>query len=215
MSLGLIGTKIGMSRIFFDDGKIIPVSVIKIDKNLRITQIKLKNINDIYNAIQVTMGYKKNKNISKPLKGHFNKAKVKPGIGLWEFRLKDEEIKNKKVGDIININVFKKGQIIDASSISKGKGFSGVIKRYNFKSQRASHGNSLSHNAPGSIGQCQTPGRVFKGKKMAGHMGNKKTTIKNLKILNVDTQNNILLIKGSIPGYNGRIIILNLSNNQK
>jgi len=177
MSLGLIGTKVGMSRIFFDDGKIVPITIIKIDDNLRITQIKLKDINDIYDSIQVTSGIKKLKNINKPLKGHYNKAKVTPGIGLWEFRLNKEEIKEKKLGEHIDIDIFKKGQKIDVQGISKGKGFSGVIKRHNFSSQRASHGNS-SHNAPGSIGQCQTPGRVFKGKKMAGRMGNRNTSIK-------------------------------------
>jgi len=213
MSLGLIGTKVGMTRIFFEDGKTIPVSVIKIDENLRITQIKKKDENDIYNAIQVTTGNKKSKNVSKPLKGHFDKAKVKPGIGLWEFRLNDTDIQTKKVGDTISVDTFKIGQQVDAKSISKGKGFSGVIKRHNFSSQRATHGNSLSHNAPGSIGQCQTPGRVFKGKKMAGRMGNRYTTIKNLEIINIDEKNNLLLIKGSIPGYNGRIIILNHANN--
>jgi len=211
MSLGLIGTKIGMSRIFFDDGIITPVTIIKIDNNLRITQIKIKNVNDIYNSIQVTSGLRKLKNVTEPLKGHYNKAKVKPGIGLWEFKSCDEEVKNKKLGEVIDINLFKKGQKIDIQGISKGKGFSGVIKRHNFSSQRASHGNSLSHNAPGSIGQCQTPGRVFKGKKMAGRMGNKNTTIKNLEIININKEKNLLLIKGSIPGYNGRTVILNFS----
>lgn len=211
MSLGLIGTKIGMSRMFFDDGKIVPITIIKIDKNLRITQIKIKNINDVYNAIQVTSGIKKIKNISKPLIGHYNKAKVKPGIGLWEFRLNENEVRSKKLGEIIDVSIFKKGQKIDIRGISKGKGFSGVIKRHNFSSQRASHGNSLSHNAPGSIGQCQTPGRVFKGKKMAGRMGNRNTTIKNLEIININEKENILLIKGAIPGYNGRTVILNHS----
>jgi len=209
MSLGLIGTKIGMSRMFFEDGNIIPITIVKIDENLRITQIKLKDINDIYNSIQVTSGLRKIKNVTKPLIGHYNKAKVKPGIGLWEFRLNEEEIKKRKIGEVININVFEKGQKIDIQGISKGKGFSGVIKRHNFSSQRASHGNSLSHNAPGSIGQCQTPGRVFKGKKMAGRLGNKNTTVKNLEIININEKKNILLIKGAIPGYNGRIVILN------
>jgi large subunit ribosomal protein L3 len=165
MSLGLIGTKIGMSRVFFDDGKIMPVTIVKIDENLRITQIKIKNVNDVYNSIQVTTGLKKIKNVTKPLRGHYNKAKVKPGLGLWEFRTNDEDIKNKKLGEVISTDIFQKGQKLDVCSISKGKGYAGVIKRYNFSSQRASHGNSLAHNAPGSIGQCQTPGRVFKGKK--------------------------------------------------
>lgn len=213
MSLGLVGTKIGMSRMFFEDGRIVPITIVSIDNNLRITQIKEKNINDTYNSIQVTSGLKKVKNVNKPLAGHYNKAKVKPGIGLWEFRVNGEEIKKRKVGDLININVFQKGQKIQVKSISKGKGFAGVIKRHNFNSQRASHGNSLSHNAPGSIGQCQTPGRVFKGKKMAGRMGNRNTTVKNLEIIEIDEKNNILLIKGAIPGYNGRTVILNHANN--
>jgi large subunit ribosomal protein L3 len=211
MSLGLIGTKIGMSRVFFDDGKIMPVTIVKIDENLRITQIKIKNVNDVYNSIQVTTGLKKIKNVTKPLRGHYNKAKVKPGLGLWEFRTNDEDIKNKKLGEVISTDIFQKGQKLDVCSISKGKGYAGVIKRYNFSSQRASHGNSLAHNAPGSIGQCQTPGRVFKGKKMAGRMGNKRTTVKNLEIININKEKNLLLIKGAIPGYNGRTVILNLS----
>lgn len=211
MSLGLIGKKIGMSRVFFDDGKIVPVTVVKIDENLKITQIKIKNVNDTYNAIQVTSGLKKLKNVSKPLKGHYNKSQVKPGVGLWEFRLNKEEIQNKKLGETINIDIFEKGQKIDVQGISKGKGFSGVIKRHNFNSQRATHGNSLSHNAPGSIGQCQTPGRVFKGKKMAGRLGNSNNTIKNLEIININKEKNLLLVKGAIPGYNGRTVILNLS----
>ena len=211
MSLGLIGTKIGMSRMFFDDGRIVPITIVKIDDNLKITQIKLKGINDIYNSIQVTTGIKKVKNITKPLVGHYNKAKVNPGLGLWEFKLNEEDIKKRKLGEKININIFEKGQKIDVKGFSKGKGFSGVIKRHNFNSQRATHGNSLSHNAPGSIGQCQTPGRVFKGKKMAGRLGNSKTTIKNLEIININEEKNILLTKGAIPGYNGRIVILNHS----
>lgn len=211
MSLGLIGTKIGMSRMFFENGTTVPVTLVKIDENLKITQIKIKDVNDIYTAIQVTSGKRKIKNVTKPLIGHYNKAKVTPGIGLWEFRVNLEELKEREIGQKIDITIFEKGQKIDVKGISKGKGFSGVIKRHNFSSQRASHGNSLSHNAPGSIGQCQTPGRVFKGKKMAGRMGNKNTTIKNLEIINVNKENNILLIKGAIPGYNGRTIILNHS----
>lgn len=211
MSLGLIGTKVGMSRMFFEDGKVVPITIIKVDDNLRITQIKLKAVNDTYNSIQVTSGLKKIKNITKPLIGHYNKAKVKPGLGLWEFRLNNEDIKERKIGEKIDINIFKKGQKIDIKGFSKGKGFSGVIKRHNFNSQRASHGNSLSHNAPGSIGQCQTPGRVFKGKKMAGRMGNRKTTIKNLEIISINEDKNILLIKGGIPGYNGRMVVLHSS----
>jgi len=208
MSLGLIGTKIGMSRMFFEDGRIVPITIVKIDDNLRITQIKLEGINDIYNSVQVTTGLKKIKNTTKPLIGHYNKSKVKPGLGLWEFRLDKKDIEKITLGEKININIFEKGQKIDVKGFSKGKGFSGVIKRHNFNSQRASHGNSLSHNAPGSIGQCQTPGRVFKGKKMAGRMGNRKTTIKNLEIININEEKNILLIKGAIPGYNGRIVVL-------
>jgi len=211
MSLGLIGKKIGMSRMFFDDGRTVPITIVKIDSNLRVTQVKLKDINDAYNSVQVTSGLKKIKNVTKPLIGHYKKAGVKPGIGLWEFRLNEENIKNMSIGEIVNIDIFEKGQKIDVKGISKGKGFSGVIKRHNFSSQRATHGNSLSHNAPGSIGQCQTPGRVFKGKKMAGRMGNKKTTIKNLEIININREKNILLIKGAIPGYNGRTVILNHS----
>merc|ERR1712151_929023 len=193
------------------DGKIVPITIVKIDDNLKITQIKIKNVNDIYNSVQLTSGLKKIKNVSKPLIGHYEKAKVKPGIGLWEFRLNEKEVKDRKIGEKIQIDIFCKGEKVDIKGISKGKGYSGVIKRHIFSSQRASHGNSLSHNAPGSIGQCQTPGRVFKGKKMAGRMGNANTTIKNLEILNIDNKSNILSIKGSIPGYNGRTVILNHS----
>merc|ERR1712151_1356047 len=193
------------------DGKIVPITIVKIDDNLKITWIKIKGVNDTYNSVQLTSGLKKIKNVSKPLIGHYNKAKVKPGKGLWEFRMEKEELENRKVGEIISINLFKKGEKINAKSISKGKGFSGVIKRHNFNSQRASHGNSLAHNAPGSIGQCQTPGRVFKGKKMAGRMGNTNISIKNLEIMNINTTENILLIKGAIPVFNGRTVILNHS----
>ncbi|XZR53106.1 MAG: 50S ribosomal protein L3 [Enterobacteriaceae bacterium] len=200
--IGLIGKKIGMSRIFKKDGYSIPVSVIKIESNY-ITQIK--NIEkDGYYAIQVTTGFKKKYNKSE--KGHFKKTNIKPGLGLWEFRISKEN--NLNLGKEINLNIFLKIKKVDVTGISKGKGFSGTIKRWNFSSQDSTHGNSLSHKAPGSIGQNQTPGKVFKGKKMAGQLGNKRVTIQNLEIIKIDIVKKLLLVKGSIPGSIGNNIII-------
>lgn len=206
MSIGLVGRKCGMTRVFTEDGASIPVSVVEVAPNL-ITQLKTSEV-DGYNAIQVTTGSRKATRVNKPLAGHFAKANVIAGRGLWEFRLADGETVELAVGDQITIERFKEGQIVDVIGTSKGKGYAGTIKRHNFSSQRASHGNSVSHNAPGSIGQNQSPGRVFKGKKMSGHMGDERVTVMNLEIIKVDTQRNALLIKGAIPGAPGGNVII-------
>ncbi|WP_343189409.1 50S ribosomal protein L3 [Buchnera aphidicola] len=202
--VGLIGKKIGMTRFFMDSGRSIGVTVIFF-QNHYITQ--MKNIsNDGYNAIQLTTGFKKKKKIKKTEIGHFLKSGVKVGNGLWEFRY----IKNDNyfLGKKIDINIFKKIKSVNVTGFSKGKGFSGTVKRWNFSMQDATHGNSLSHRAPGSIGQNQTPGRVFKGKKMAGQLGNKRITIKNLNIIKIDFLRNLLLVKGSVPGCKGSFVIV-------
>ena len=178
MAIGLIGRKAGMTRIFTDEGLSIPVTVIEVESN-RITQVRTEE-SDGYRAIQVTVGAKKASRVSKAAAGHFAKAGVEAGRGLWEFRLNAEEGADLKAGDSLEASIFEAGQKIDVTGQSKGKGFQGVIKKYNFSMQDATHGNSLSHRAPGSIGQCQTPGRVFKGKKMSGHMGAAQVTIQSL-----------------------------------
>ncbi|MBI4356893.1 MAG: 50S ribosomal protein L3 [Gammaproteobacteria bacterium] len=202
MSLGLVGYKKGMTRIFDPSGKVIPVTVVEVLPN-RITQIKTVE-KEGYSAIQVTQGTCKNSKVSKPLAGHFAKAGVLAGKGTWEFRLNPEELEtllqDKKVASELTVSLFQAGQKIDVSGTTKGRGFAGVIKRHNFSSHDASHGNSLSHRVPGSIGQRTTPGRVMKGKKLPGHMGNVRRTIQSLEIVDVDKENNLLLIKGSVPG---------------
>jgi len=204
MSLGLVGRKCGMSRLFTDKGESIPVSVVEVLSN-RVTQVKSMET-DGYSAVQVTTGEKKNSNVSKAAAGHFSKAGVDAGRGLWEFRLDaDTEL---EVGAEISVENFAEGQIVDVCGTSIGKGFAGVIKRHNFQMQDATHGNSISHRAPGSIGQCQTPGRVFKGKKMAGHMGNRRVTTQNLEIVKIDVEKSVILIKGAIPGSkNGSVVL--------
>jgi len=211
MSLGLVGKKEGMSRVFTDQGVSIPVTVISVQPNV-VTQIKSKEV-DGYNSIQVTFGSKKEKHLSKPQIGHFRRSKVEPGKGLWEFRINDEIAEDEFVKDLvpgkeIGLEQFEVGQKLDVTGNSKGKGFAGTVKRWNFQMQDATHGNSLSHRAPGSIGQCQTPGRVWKGKKMSGHMGFEKKTIKNLEVISLNSDKSTLLIKGSIPGSNGSNVIL-------
>lgn len=202
---GLVGKKIGMTRIFTEQGESIAVSVIQVLPN-RITQVK--NIaTDGYHALQVTMGNKKVSRLNKPLVGHFAKANVEPGEGLWEFRL-DNASEELKVGNELTVQLFEKISHVDVISMSKGKGFAGVIRRWNFSSQDATHGNSLSHNVPGSIGQRQSPGKVFKGKKMAGHLGNRRTTVQNLKLVKVDTDKNLLLISGGVPGAANACVII-------
>ena len=206
MSLGLIGTKQGMTRLFTPEGDSYAVSVVSVDPNT-VTQIKTDAV-DGYNSVQVTTGAKKEKHVSKPLSGHFKKGSINPGDGLWEFKVNSEEIENLEIGSQLNIDIFEEGQKIDVQGKSKGKGFAGTVKRWNFKMQDATHGNSISHRAPGSIGQCQTPGKVWKGKKMSGHMGDVKKTIQNLKIASIDVENNLLLIKGAIPGPTGSNVVL-------
>ena len=202
--IGLIGRKVGMTRIFTEDGVSIPVTVVEVEVN-RVTQVKSLET-DGYTAIQVTTGTKKAKRVTKPEAGHFAKAGVEAGRGLWEFRLENAE--EFEVGAELTVELFNEIKKVDVTGTSKGKGFQGVIKRWNFSTQDMTHGNSLSHRAPGSIGQCQTPGRVFKGKKMAGHMGAERVTTQNLEIVRVDAERNLLLIKGAVPGATGGNVIV-------
>ncbi len=206
MSIGLIGRKCGMTRVFTEEGVSIPVTVVEVTSN-RVTQIKTSEV-DGYSAIQVTAGERKASHVNKAQAGHFAKANVKAGRGLWEFRLNAGEAVSLSVGDEITASHFTAGQMDDVTGMSKGKGYAGAIKRHNFSSQDASHGNSLSHNAPGSIGQNQSPGRVFKGKRMSGHLGNEKVTTDNLVVVRVDVERNALLIKGSVPGAPGGDVII-------
>ena len=201
MAIGIIGRKAGMTRVFTEDGASIPVTVIEATPN-RVTQVKNED-NDGYRALQVTAGAKRTNLVSKPAAGHFAKAGVEAGKGLWEFRLDGEEGNDLEAGAELNVEQFEAGQMVDVTGVSKGKGFAGTVKRHNFRMQDATHGNSLSHRAPGSIGQCQTPGRVFKGKKMAGHMGDETVTTQNLQVVRVDAERNLLLVKGAVPGAAG------------
>ncbi len=206
MSLGLIGRKCGMTRVFCEDGSSVPVTVLQIDSN-RVTQVK--NVeSDGYRAVQVTAGEKKSSKINKAMAGHYAAAEVMAGRGLWEFRLDEQEGDGLKSGSELTLDMFEQGQMIDAQGTSIGKGFAGGVKRHNFRMQDATHGNSLSHRAPGSIGQCQTPGRVFKGKKMAGHMGAVTKTVQNLTIHAIDKERNLVLIKGSVPGAKGGDVVI-------
>ena len=202
--IGLVGRKVGMTRIFTEEGVSIPVTVVEVEVN-RVSQVKTVET-DGYNAIQVTCGSKKANRVSKPEAGHFAKAGVEAGRGLWEFRLENGE--EFTVGAELSVEIFNEIKKVDVTGTSKGKGFQGVIKRWNFATQDMTHGNSLSHRAPGSIGQCQTPGRVFKGKKMAGHMGAERVTTQNLEIVRVDAERNLLLIKGAVPGSTGGNVIV-------
>lgn len=209
MSLGLVGRKIGMTRIFADDGTSIPVTVVDVADN-RVTQVKTPE-NDGYAAIQVAYGERRASRVNKPAAGHFAKAGVQAGSILKEFRL--DNINDFKAGDNLKVDaIFSEGQKVDVSGTSIGKGFQGGIKRHNFSSQRASHGNSVSHNAPGSIGQAQDPGRVFPGKRMAGHLGAEKVTQQGLTIVRVDVNRHLLLIKGAIPGAKGGNVIVKPSS---
>jgi large subunit ribosomal protein L3 len=205
MTIGLVGRKSGMTRVFTEDGASIPVTVVEVSPN-RVTQIKELD-SDGYRAIQVTAGSRKASKVSKSEAGHFAKAGVEAGHGLWEFRL-DGSDEAFEVGAELTVERFEAGQKVDVAGKSKGKGFQGAIKRWNFRTQDATHGNSLSHRAPGSIGQCQTPGRVFKGKKMAGHMGAESVTTQGLEIVRVDAERNLLLIKGAVPGAPGGDVIV-------
>jgi large subunit ribosomal protein L3 len=206
MAIGLVGRKVGMTRIFTEDGVSIPVTVIEATPN-RITQLRTDET-DGYRALQVTAGDKKANRVTKAEAGHFAKAGVEAGRGLWEFRLAEGEGEGLEVGSEITVELFNETSKVDIAGTSKGKGFAGAIKRWNFSSQRMTHGNSLSHRAPGSIGQNQSPGKVFKGKKMAGQMGNKRVTTMSLELVKVDVENNLLLVKGAVPGATGGDVIV-------
>ena len=206
MALGIVGRKRGMTRIFTEEGIAIPVTVIEVQPN-RVTQLKTPEI-DGYRAIQVTCGHRPAHRVTKPLAGHFAKAGVEAGESLWEFRLTESELPDIQVGKEITVSLFTQGQKVDVSGTTKGKGFAGTVKRHHFRTQDASHGNSLSHRVPGSIGQNQTPGRVFKGKRMAGHLGHVKQTIQNLEVAAVDNEKSLLLVKGAIPGAPGGNVII-------
>lgn len=204
MTIGIVGRKSGMTRVFTDDGVSIPVTVIEVDPN-RITQVK--NVEtDGYNAVQVTVGSRRASRVTKSAAGHFAKANVEAGRALFELR--NDAGEAFEVGAALTVEAFEAGQKVDVTGTSKGKGFAGGVKRWNFRTQDATHGNSLSHRAPGSIGQCQTPGRVFKGKKMAGHMGAERSTVQNLEIVRVDAERNLLLIKGAVPGAPGGDVVV-------
>ncbi|KZE30219.1 LSU ribosomal protein L3P [Crenobacter luteus] len=206
MSLGLVGRKVGMTRVFAEDGASIPVTVLDMSAN-RVTQIKTAET-DGYTAVQVAFGTRKANRVNKAEAGHFAKAGVEAASVLQEFALSAEELSKFKAGDTLSVEVFAVGQLVDVTGTSKGKGFSGVIKRHNFSSNRASHGNSVSHNKPGSIGQAQDPGRVFPGKRMAGQYGNVKSTVQCLEIVRVDAERQLLLVKGAVPGAtNGNVVV--------
>ena len=204
--IGLIATKEGMTRLFQEDGKSLPVSVLKVDINF-ISQIKTKQ-SDGYDSIQLSTKEQKEKNQTKSKIGHFSKNNLSLKKYIKEFRLDESELDGLELGKEFDVNIFEEGQLVDVSGISKGKGFAGTVKRWNFATQDATHGNSLAHRKPGSIGQCQTPGRVWKGKKMAGHMGNVKKTVQNLKVVKIDEENSLLLVQGAIPGFNGSSVII-------
>jgi large subunit ribosomal protein L3 len=204
MAVGIVGQKRGMTRIFTENGQSIPVSVIEAPPN-RVTQLKQIE-KEGYRAIQVTCGNRRANRVNKPESGHLAKASVEAGRGFWEFRLEDDQ--PFQVGHELKVDLFKEGQKVDVTGVTKGKGFTGTVKRHHFRTQDATHGNSLSHRAAGSIGQNQTPGRVFKGKKMAGQKGHVRCTMQNLDVIRVDTQKHLLLIKGAIPGAPGCDVIV-------
>lgn len=206
MTMGLVGRKRGMTRVFTDEGISIPVTVIEAQPN-RITQVKTAET-DGYRALQVTAGSRKASRVSKPEAGHFAAAKVEAGDVVTEFRLDDGDGEDLQPGSEIKVDLFEVGQMVDVTGTSIGKGFAGTVKRHNFRTQDATHGNSLSHRAPGSIGQNQTPGRVFKGKKMSGHLGNTRTTVQNLEVVRVDAERNLLLVKGAVPGHRNANVII-------
>lgn len=204
MSLGLVGRKIGMTRIFSDEGVSTPVTLIEVEPN-RVSQIKTVE-SDGYVAVQVVTGVRRSRRVTRPMVGHCRKAKVEVGRGAWEFRL--DSLDGINLGNEFKVDIFKVGQIVDVSGFSKGKGFQGGVKRHNFRMQDATHGNSVSHRANGSIGQNQTPGRVFKGKKMSGQMGAAKCSAQSLRVVRVDVKRNLVLIKGAVPGAKGGDVII-------
>ena len=209
MALGLIGQKRGMTRIFSDSGESVPVTVVEVTPN-RITRVKTVDT-DGYNAIQITTGGCHRNRISKPKAGEFGKNSIEAGRGLWEFRTSAGEMEELATGGELTTELFSVGQAVDVTGTSIGKGYAGVVKRHNFSMGDATHGNSLSHRVPGSIGQCQTPGRVFKGKRMSGHMGNVRRTIQSLEIVRVDRERNLLMIKGAVPGAKGSDLMIRSS----
>lgn len=206
MSIGLVGRKVGMSRVFTEAGASVPVTVIEVEPN-RITQVKTDET-DGYNAIQVTTGTRRTSRLTKPMAGHYAKAGVEAGRGLWEFRLDGEEIANYEAGKEVETSIFEAGQKVDVTGINRGFGFQGGIKRHNFSGLDNTHGNSISHRSNGSIGQCQTPGRVFMGKKMSGHMGNVQRTTQNLEVVRIDAERNLILVKGAVPGAKGGDLVI-------
>ncbi len=209
MKMGLVGFKEGMTRIFKEDGNAVPVTVVKIPNNTVVSHKTLEV--DGYNAIQVTCGKQKASRLSKAEKGHFSKNNVEIGSTLLEMRVEKSELNNHEVGNVIPLDIFEIGAKVDVRGVSIGKGFAGVVKRHNFRMQRATHGNSLSHRAPGSIGQCQTPGRVFKGKKMAGRMGGVSKCVQNLEVVEVNHEKQYILIKGGVPGHKNSRLLINAS----
>jgi large subunit ribosomal protein L3 len=206
MAIGLVGRKAGMTRVFTEDGISIPVTVIEVEPN-RVSQLKTFET-DGYKAVQVTSGNRKSSKVNKPTAGHYSKASVEAGRGLWEFRLEDGEDENIQMGSEFKVDLFASGQLVDVRGNTQGKGFQGGVKRHNFRMQDATHGNSLSHRAPGSIGQNQSPGRVFKGKKMAGHMGAVQRSQQNLEVVRIDLERNLLMVKGAVPGSKGGDVIV-------
>jgi len=209
MSLGLVGRKIGMTRLFTDDGDAVPVTVVDVSNN-RVTQIKTPET-DGYAAVQVTFGKRRASRVSKPAAGHFAKAAVEAGHILREFRVEPDQLTSLKIGGQVGVDIFKVGQFVDVTGTAIGKGFAGVIKRHHFSSNRASHGNSVSHNKPGSISMAQDPGRVFPGKKMSGHLGAVQRTAQKLEIVRIDAERQLLLIKGAVPGSEGGDVIVHPS----
>jgi large subunit ribosomal protein L3 len=206
MTVGLVGRKCGMTRVFTEDGTSIPVTVIEVLPN-RVTQVKTLE-NDGYRAVQVTTGIRKRSKVSKPMAGHYAKANVEPGRGLWEFRIEEGKDDSFTVGSELKVDIFSIDQLVDVIGVTKGKGYAGTIKRHHFAGQDATHGNSLSHRVPGSIGQRQSPGKVFKGKKMSGHLGDAQRTAQSQKIVRVDLDKNLILIRGAVPGAPGSDVII-------
>jgi len=206
MAIGLVGRKCGMTRVFTEAGVSVPVTVIEVDPN-RITQIKSLET-DGYQAVQVTTGERRASRVTKAMAGHFAKASVAAGRGVWEFRVAGEEAAGLAVGGQLEVTLFSVGQAVDVTGVSKGKGFQGSVKRWNFRTQDATHGNSVSHRVHGSTGQNQSPGKVFKGKKMAGHMGAERVTVQGLEIVSVDVERSVLVVKGAIPGATGNDVIV-------
>ncbi|MEO8009189.1 MAG: 50S ribosomal protein L3 [Betaproteobacteria bacterium] len=209
MSLGLVGRKIGMTRLFTDDGNAVPVTVVDVSNN-RVTQIKTPET-DGYAAVQVAFGKRRASRVNKPAAGHFAKAGVEAGHVLSEFRVEPDQLGNFKVGGQVGVDIFKVGQLVDVTGMTLGKGFAGAIKRHHFSSNRASHGNSRSHNSAGSIGMAQDPGRVFPGKRMAGHLGSVKRTAQKLEIVRIDAERQLLLIRGAVPGSEGGGLVVHPS----